>query len=235
LIIVVCGFCIAGYLINDSYSDWLDSPIATTITTHPIDDLDFPIVTVCPPKGSHTALNYDLMKADNNSLTHQDREALKQTVYNKVIKPSHEGFLKAMQATANPSNLRQMYEGFQSTPKPGKDGGLEVRMWNINGSIQSPRFGEKYEEEYFKEDRTYNMIIDLPQDITHLVGSGSLVIEVEVDTREEEGWHEEVQLKGELNKRYKLYTENKTWSDAAAHCQGEGGHLASVLTEEEQL
>ena len=27
---------------------------------------------------------------------------------------------------------------------------------------------------------------------------------------------------------YKLYTEGKTWSDADAHCQTEGGHLASV-------
>ena len=98
----------AGYLINDSYSDWLNSPISTTITTHPIDDLDFPIVTVCPPRGSHTAINYDLMKADNNSLTPQDRDTLKQTVYTAVIKPSHEVFLKTMQAIANPSNLRQM-------------------------------------------------------------------------------------------------------------------------------
>ena len=37
---------------------------------------------------------------------------------------------------------------------------------------------------------------------------------------------------------FKLYgelgTDMKTWPDAEAHCQREGGHLASVLTEEEK-
>ena len=52
-------------------------PVSTSITTRPIADLDFPTVTVCPSKDSLTALNYDLMKADNNSLTEQDRGGLK--------------------------------------------------------------------------------------------------------------------------------------------------------------
>ena len=55
--IVVClGFIGAGILIHRSYDKWQESPIETTITTHPLDGLDFPTVTVCPPKGSNTAL-----------------------------------------------------------------------------------------------------------------------------------------------------------------------------------
>ena len=72
--IVCLGFCGAGYLIQSSYSSWQDSPVAASITTHPIADLDFPTVTVCPPKGSHTTLNYDLMKANDTSLTKEDRD-----------------------------------------------------------------------------------------------------------------------------------------------------------------
>jgi hypothetical protein len=75
--IVCLGFCGAGFLINSSYSAWQESPVATSITTHPITDLDFPTVTVCPPKGSHTALNYDLMKANDTSLMMKHRENLK--------------------------------------------------------------------------------------------------------------------------------------------------------------
>ena len=70
----------ASYLINSSYSAWHKSPVSTTITTHALSDLPFPTVTVCPPKGSNTALNYDLMKANNDSLTDEDRENLKMTI-----------------------------------------------------------------------------------------------------------------------------------------------------------
>ena len=60
LFVVIFGFSFAFYLINDSYNDWQASPIATSISTHPISELDFPTVTVCPPEGPNTALNYDL-------------------------------------------------------------------------------------------------------------------------------------------------------------------------------
>ena len=99
----------AGCLINDSFSEWLDSPIGTTISTHPIGSLDFPTVTVCPPKGSITALNYDLMKADNNFLTVKDRDVSKNAVYSTITKPSHDQFMRNMLATINKINLRQVY------------------------------------------------------------------------------------------------------------------------------
>ena len=44
-----------------------------------------------------------------------------------------------------------------------------------------------------------------------------------------EGWHGEVHY----GSRYRLYKEWKNWTKAEAHCQAEGGHLASVTTEEE--
>ena len=81
ILVVICGFLSAGYLINDSYSDWHESPISTSISTHPISELEFPTVTVCPPRGSHTALNYDLVKAGNQSLSQEDRDNLKQAAF----------------------------------------------------------------------------------------------------------------------------------------------------------
>ena len=38
--VVLLGFSSAGYLIHSSYSDWQASPVSTSITTHPIADLD---------------------------------------------------------------------------------------------------------------------------------------------------------------------------------------------------
>ena len=68
VMVVFFGFSTAFYLINSSYNDWQSSPIATSISTHPISELDFPTVTICPPEGSNTALNYDLARARNITL-----------------------------------------------------------------------------------------------------------------------------------------------------------------------
>ena len=40
-IVVVC-FAIAISMITSSYKEWQESPVSTTITTHPITELEFP-------------------------------------------------------------------------------------------------------------------------------------------------------------------------------------------------
>ena len=70
--LVVClGFTTAGILIGKSYLEWQAHPIATSITTQPINDLDFPIVTICPPRDTKAALYHDLVKAGNANLTEE--------------------------------------------------------------------------------------------------------------------------------------------------------------------
>ena len=85
--VVTLGFTGAFVLINNSYSAWQDSPIATTISTHPLASLDFPNVTVCPPKDSNTALYPDLMRANDSSLTEEDRESLQSSIL-EIVKIS---------------------------------------------------------------------------------------------------------------------------------------------------
>ena len=82
-------------------------------------------------------------------------------------------------------------------------------------------------EEYYKEDREFHMVLELPDDIKDRVGSGSLIIELDVDTREETGWIEEVFMYN-----YTLHTTEKNWLEAEAECQRGGGHLASAVSEE---
>ena len=105
LLIVCIGFSLAIYLINSSYVDWQASPIATSITTHPISELDFPTVTVCPPEGSNTALNYDLMRARNISLSDEDRQGLVNLSKEMLIdKPSSE-YVKLARKLINEENV----------------------------------------------------------------------------------------------------------------------------------
>ena len=76
ILVVAFGFGSAGYLIQSSFADWTDSPVATTITTHSVDELPFPNVAVCPPKGINSALKYDLMRTANTTLTGEMKKRL---------------------------------------------------------------------------------------------------------------------------------------------------------------
>ena len=135
---VVClGFLGAGLLISKSYKEWQESPVATSITTRPINDLDFPIVTICPPKGSNTALYHDLVKAGNGSLSEKERSALKESAFKIFMERSHREYVKRMPAVSNLGNMDQVYKGYHSLPKPYL-GGFEIKMQSLNGTITTP-------------------------------------------------------------------------------------------------
>ena len=102
------GFIGAGILIGKSYKEWQENPIATSITTHPIDDLDFPRVTICPPKDSNTALYHDLVKAGNRSLSDENRRKLKEAAYEIFIEQSHRKYAKRMVAHLHMGNMDQV-------------------------------------------------------------------------------------------------------------------------------
>ena len=199
------------------------------LRTHPIADLDFPVVTVCPPRGSHTALSYDLMKADNKSLTKVERSSLKDTVDQIFIEKPHRDYIESMVSVAS-SNEKVIFDGFQSMPRPYGKNGYLTKMWNHNGTFQTPYYGTEYQEGSYRVAKHHLMILEVPKNLAEYIGRGSLVIQLDVDTREEEGWQEEVAYWE--GPQYKLFTEKKSWSDAEAHCQEEGGHLASAVSEE---
>ena len=67
-VIVAIGFSVSGVLIYQSFIDWNTSPVGTSEETLTIAEVHFPKVTVCPPRGSHTALNYYLEQAGSLQL-----------------------------------------------------------------------------------------------------------------------------------------------------------------------
>ena len=167
----------------------------TTITTHPINELDFPTVTVCPPKGSNTALNFDLMRLRNRTFSFDDQEDLRKENIRSFVNIGHLTFVDKMLNAANPNNLGQVFSGFQSVPKPyGKDG-FEISAWDSNGNLESPRFGQTFRKEDYQGDKEIHFTLDYPSGIKldSLLGqNGSLVVGLEVDTRQANGWTEEV-------------------------------------------
>ena len=76
VLVVLSGFTGAGVLIYQSFNDWAENPVTTTIETRPITEMKFPKVTVCPPKNTYTDLNYDLMMTENLTLDSKIRSEL---------------------------------------------------------------------------------------------------------------------------------------------------------------
>ena len=74
--VVIAGFSGAIYLIQESFYQWKQSPITTTINSAPIKDFPLPNITVCPPVQTYTDLNYDLMVAENLTIDNETRMEL---------------------------------------------------------------------------------------------------------------------------------------------------------------
>ena len=79
VIIVALGFFLSSGLIYQSFVVWSESPIGTSEETLPIAEVVFPKVTVCPPKGTHTALNHYLEISDNITLSLNQRKQLNES------------------------------------------------------------------------------------------------------------------------------------------------------------
>ena len=194
-----------------------------------MDDLDFPRVTVCPPKGSNSALNYDLMRADKTLFSDEMRKNIKDVIWKNLFTDQHMIYIQDMLDLVTPANIQSMYDGHQSVPEPyASNRGFQITFETVNGTLLTPRFGEQCRERDFAKSRDLHYVLDL-RNPTRSLSDWSLVIQLEVDVVDP---RERIELR--KGPRYVLYTRTKTWKDAEAQCQKIGGHLASIRSQREQ-
>merc|ERR1712067_164550 len=115
--IVVACFAYAIYMINNSYEEWQESPVSTTITTHPITELEFPTVTVCPPRGSNTALNHLLEKVKDVNFTKEERQELLDISKEVFIQIPSMKYASQMTGYLSMDNMRSIVNGQASMPE----------------------------------------------------------------------------------------------------------------------
>ena len=217
--IVVACFAIAIYMITSSYKEWQESPVSTTITTYPITELKFPTVTVCPPRGSNTALNHLLEKVKDvnfNKKEKQDLLEISKEIFLEI--PSkRQGELVIKLLTTD--NIRSIANGQASMPEFYEDEGVIIlRSAELQGSFS-------VQSNYLRVNPKYYMIVlNLHDRFEELIGEGKLVTSVKT-----KGYWSYMVWNG-----VHLHETKLSMSAAEQVCVSQGGHLASVGSQEEQ-
>ena len=226
LAVVVTGFFTAGYLINSSYKEWQASPISTSISTHPISELDFPTISVCPPKGSNTVLNYDLMRTAKITLTDEDRQSLVNLSKLLIHRPA-EQFIKQSLTMTNRNNILHLFgiQSEQTYPFPyvdeiGNRPGFNIWSSALTGNFTSPGFGQPIDC-----NKTYpNIHFTLLMPFEHQdLKNEKLRLKVQVEN------DQAIEMKfREGSKLISFSDAKKTREDAELFCVQQKGNLASL-------
>ena len=117
ILIVIAGFSVAGYLIYESFYNWKQSPISTTVETVSISKITFPNVTVCPPKNLFLNLNYDIMQSDKVKFDKEEKEKLLKASLNIIEDPLFDEIM---------TNLRKAFRKNKAKSLKSRERGLRV-------------------------------------------------------------------------------------------------------------
>ena len=148
-LVVFVGFTGASVLIYSSFQSWADSPVKTTIETHPISEITFPKVTVCPPKNTYTDLNYDLMMAENMTLDNNTRNELTNYAVELLYDHLHDNIMRNMSKLVEKDKYYNWYHGYNGIELPfyrktdGTNYWLETAA--SSGSVTTQYFGEEFD------------------------------------------------------------------------------------------
>merc|ERR1712012_22039 len=104
---------------------------------------------------------------------------------------------------------------------------MELVSKDLPGSVSTPGLGSLSPPNYYKERHEYTSVIELPHNITDVIGDGALVIDVEIFADNQ--CDNRVEL---LTEETKLQYNNvkMSWSTAEEFCVSKRGHLASVAS-----
>ena len=146
ILVVLFCFSAAGYMIYSSFQSWDESPIKTTVETLPIDEIKFPKVTVCPPRNTYTDLNYDLMLAENISLT----DEMKDELVNKAQKIINEHtFMGDLDVLQEDDRYYNWYYGYSEMRRSYTSKSSEKLVQKVFTSATSGVITTQYFDEQF--------------------------------------------------------------------------------------
>ena len=197
--VVLGGVSTAVYLIGKSFSSWKESPILTSIETFPIKEAKFPRVTVCPPLGSNTAFNQDLMKAHNNTLDKSVRLELVDLAEEWLQDNAFKEIYKLEDSFREKDKYKNWYQSYTNVllPKPRSKSKRHSVMFHTAatyGFVKTPWFGENFTFENFQLKLDYRYYIYPSYKLLEYHPNASLVLKISIDTKETVGGVEVVEF-----------------------------------------
>ena len=111
--IVIACFSYDIYMIENAFQSWAANPVVTSVDTKPIEQVSLPEITVCPPSGTNTALNLDLVTAEEVELSETQRENLTLAALENLHKGSIDRFIEEQASFHSLQSIHGVYEGLQ--------------------------------------------------------------------------------------------------------------------------
>ena len=220
VVIVVSSFAFAISMITNAYLEWHESPVSTTITTHPITELEFPAVTVCPPRGSNTAVNHLLEKVKYVNFTKEDRQQLLNISKEVFLETPNKKHARQLGELFSFENMKSIVNEQARMPEIDQNGMITIRSSELEASFETPGFADpEYNGDFYSRPQSLHYVLDLPDNIGEIVGDGVLVVSVET----EGNWRFI-----SPGNRLKVHGAKTTWLLAEDLCASKDSHLASV-------
>ena len=147
ILIIVAGFSFAAILIYESFDNWNKNPITTTIETLPITEITLPKVTVCPPKGTYTNLNYDFETLKKRKhFNETTRNELLRYAIAKIQNHVHKEIMTNMSKILEEKQYYNWYNGYTLLSLPYYDKINDRLVYHVNtaatsGSVSTSHFG----------------------------------------------------------------------------------------------
>ena len=91
--------------------------MATSVSTFPIENLNFPTVTVCPPRDTDTSLNIFLEMAEKMVLDNKTREELVEFFYQNALEIGYDELYLNTTKFLETDGLRKWYNGLSEIRK----------------------------------------------------------------------------------------------------------------------
>ena len=166
ILVVIGGFTGAGVLIYQSFQSWSDSPVKTTIDTHPITDITFPNVTVCPPKNTFTNLNEDLVMLEDMIVDNETREELIHHALDIILNLVHDQNIDNLNKLQESNRYTNWFKGQTEIGLPYHDphNGFThiINTSAHSGSVSTENFGKEFDADLFEDHVFYEVNIYSP-------------------------------------------------------------------------
>ena len=180
------------------------------------------MVTVCPPRGSNTAMNVLLDNIGRVNFTDQDRQELLIIAKRVFIETPNRKHAKQMMEVLSIENMRSILEERESLPELDKHNVLRLKFEDLNGSYLTPGFRDpKYDGDFYSRNHSLQIFLEIPRDV---LMQNNLLISVQT----EGNWSYLMKGSGFQANHMKM-----NFSAARNFCLERGGNLASVISKEE--